>query len=701
MKPKTQTQPIILANLAVIAIAFGLGLNSVCAQITPVGGIARDFTITNHMTGEPLRLYDHQGKIILLDFWAYWCWSCQQASEDIEPGIVQYYRTNGGNAYGVPVQVINVSLDSSDPAQVDNYIRTYGLELVGDDLDGEAWSQFGVDGIPQLTVINGTTNSSNYQPWEVVHSRSGYNQTLVDNLRTRIDSVQPIPPVCTFVTPAPGSTSCPPVTLTALVPTNGIIIKKVEFYHGGSLIGSATNAPYTVNWNIATEGEKSVFARAVYGTSSKADSPPLIFTVGAASPNILVQPTNQFVALGGSNSFTVVATGSGPVSYQWQKNQVNLVNGGHYSGCATPTLVIVNCDANDVASYRCVVANSYGTNISNPATLIVPNVNLPPCIVQQPSSQTVMPGGTTSFFIVAGGSDPLSFRWQKNNSSLGDGGHYAGTSTGMLTISGADTNDLADYRCVVTNSFGMTNSATVTLTLAGLPGCTAITNPDFESGFSLVGGGYVGNGWMEWETDPAGVVGYDETSTTHGGGHAQRIRLSGGVYGTSGGIYQRVPATPGRSYTVAAWIYSGDAFTSCSLGVHPAGGTNAATGVTWSAIPTNVAWVEKQVTVTATADHITVFYKAACSDSVKRNGYFDDATPAGLNGPLQLKGQRNGNALTLMWPACPGARLEWTASLSEPVTWVTATNQVSLGGDQKSVTLTPASGSGFFRLVPE
>jgi thiol-disulfide isomerase/thioredoxin len=704
MKPKTHLQRTgLTSTLATIAIVIGIGLNSARAQITPVGGIARDFTITNHMTGQPLHLYDYQGKIILLEFWAYWCSYCQKAARDIEPGITQYYRTNGGNAQGAPVQVISISIDPADPAQVNNFIQTYGLELVGDDLFGEAYSQFGGSGIPQMTVINGMTNSPNFQPWEVVHSRLGYNQNLVDTLRTQIDRIQATPPVCNVVSPSGGGTVSPPVTLTASVTDNGVIIKKVDFYHGSLLIGSATNPPYTVNWNIATEGENSVVARAFYGASSRSDSVPVTFTVGSAPPNVIVHPTNRTVSLGGSNYFTVVATGSGSVSYQWQKDQVNLSNGGHYSSCTEPAMLIVNCDASDVASYRCVVSNAHGTNISNPATLTVLNANVPPRIAQQPSHQTVTSGETASFFILAGGSEPLTYQWQKNGTNLCNDGHCSGTATGTLTISEAGSSDVADYRCAVTNAFGMTNSATVTLALASVAGCTAISDPDFESGFSTAGGGYTGNGWTEWETDAGGVIGYDETSITHGGGHAQRLRLSGGVYGTSGGVSQRVPTIPGLSYTVGVWMYAGDALTSCSLGVHPSGGTNAASGVTWSTVTTNVAWVQKSVTVTATSNYITIFYKVASSDSVKRNGYFDDATPAGSNGPIQLLARRDGNALTLAWPECPGARLERADTLSGPAAWATVTNPISRVGGQKSVTVTPLSqsGTGFFRLVQE
>jgi len=116
-----------------------------------------------------------------------------------------------------------------------------------------------------------------------------------------------------------------------------------------------------------------------------------------------------------------------------------------------------------------------------------------------------------------------------------------------------------------------------------------------------------------------------------------------------------------------------------------------------------VAWVQKSVTVTATANYITIFYKVASTDSVKRSGYFDDASSAGPGGPLQLSAQRNGNVLTLAWPECPGARLERADFLSGPLAWVAATNQVSHVSGQKTVTLTPLPqvSVGFFRLVQE
>ncbi len=416
-------------------------------------------------------------------------------------------------------------------------------------------------------------------------------------------------------------------------------------------------------------------------------------------PSITQQPSNQSVAAGGSANFTMQAYGSEPLSYRWQKNSTNLNDGGHYSGVLTPTLAITGADNNDAASYRCVVTNAYGTTNTLAATLTVTNAAiLPPSITQQPANQSVAAGGTASFTVGAAGSGTLYYRWQKNSTNLNDGGHYSGVWTPLLTITGADNNDVANYRCVVTNAFGSTNSMGASLTVTqAATACFAIMNADFESGFGLAGGGYIATNWIEWEAVPGVTTGYIESSLVHGGAYAQRLRISG--TNTSGGVYQRVPVTSGALCAVSVWIYADTALTSCYLGVDPAGGTNASGAVIWSTATTNVAWVQRSWVGTATANYLTVFYKVATPDSVKRNGYFDDALPGGLSTPPQLVAQRNGSNLTLRWAECPAAHLEQAGSLTS--SWSTATNQVSVGGGQKSVTITPTGSAGYFRLVLE
>lgn len=88
-------------------------------------------------------------------------------------------------------------------------------------------------------------------------------------------------------------------------------------------------------------------------------------------PTITQQPACRVIPPGGSTTFSIVASAISPLAYQWQKNQVNLSDGGHYSGCASGALRVTGADSADVAAYRCVVTNASGRATSSPATLAV------------------------------------------------------------------------------------------------------------------------------------------------------------------------------------------------------------------------------------------------------------------------------------------------------------------------------------------
>jgi hypothetical protein len=516
-------------------------------------------------------------------------------------------------------------------------------------------------------------------------------------------------------------------------------------------------------------------------------------------PSITQQPVNRSVAPGGTTNFTLVASGSGTLGYQWQKNSANLGNGGHYSGATTGTLTISAADNDDLASYRCVVTNAYGGITSTVVTLTITN---PPATPTANAGTSVMDTSFTANWTSASGATGYrldvstdmafgSFVSGYNNLDVGNelsrgvsgliGGtpyYYrvrayneagasgnsgiisvttttamspphapvASAATGVvsngftanwnsaigatgyrLDVSTTDTfsgfvggyNNLEVGNVLSQDATGLTtgetyfyrvrgyngagtsgNSGAIAVTLLPANPCVTLANANFEGGFGLAGGGYIANNWTEWETYPGVTIGYDETAIVHGGGHSQRIRV-GGTNATSGGVYQRLPAVAGQPYSVSVWMYAGDALTTCYLGVNPAGGTNAASGVAWSSGTANAAWVPETWTGIATANYITVFLKVAAPDIVKRNGYFDDATPAAPTAPLELHAEGSGDALTLTWPECPAARLEWAESLSVPVNWTTVTNEVNVDGGQKSLNWSQTDNAGFFRLVVE
>jgi hypothetical protein len=197
--------------------------------------------------------------------------------------------------------------------------------------------------------------------------------------------------------------------------------------------------------------------------------------ISVGGPTITQHPAAQNVCPGSNASFTVAASGQGTLTYQWQKNSVNVTNGGHYSGCTSATLSITGADSNDAASYRCAVTDSTGTTTSNSAALTLKAATT---ITTQPQNQSVGTGGTAVFTVAASGAGTLTYQWQKNSVNVTNGGHYSGCTTASLTISSADSNDAASYRCVVTADCGSATSNQATLTITAV---TTIINDSFDS----------------------------------------------------------------------------------------------------------------------------------------------------------------------------------------------------------------------------
>ena len=93
------------------------------------------------------------------------------------------------------------------------------------------------------------------------------------------------------------------------------------------------------------------------------------------NPAIASQPLSQTNYAGTTTNFSINATSTLPINYQWLKSGTNLVDGGNISGSATSTLTITGISASDAANYSVIVGNVAGTMTSSNALLSV--IDLP------------------------------------------------------------------------------------------------------------------------------------------------------------------------------------------------------------------------------------------------------------------------------------------------------------------------------------
>ena len=120
---------------------------------------------------------------------------------------------------------------------------------------------------------------------------------------------------------------------------------------------------------------------------------------------ISVPPQNTAVIIGSNAVFSVTASGSEPLSYQWQQGGTNLVDGGRISGATSSVLTIAATTTNDAGDYTVSVTNPVSAITSAVATLTV----LVPAKFTSATNAAGRQGAFFSFTITATGTTPITF----------------------------------------------------------------------------------------------------------------------------------------------------------------------------------------------------------------------------------------------------------------------------------------------------
>lgn len=258
-----------------------------------------------------------------------------------------------------------------------------------------------------------------------------------------------------------------PVTVgqrvTMYVTSDGWPTPTLQWRKNGAPISGATGSAFVIE--SAATGDAGAYSVVATNEVGSATSPDEVLVVSAApanvAPTIQTQPAASLAALvGGTASFTVVASGTPAPVYQWRKNGSNL------AGATAATLALTSLTTNEAGTYSVVVSNVAGSVTSSDAVLTVtdqpPSNGIPTILTQPAATLAATVGGSASFAVVAGGTPILVYQWRKNGVNL------AGATADTLLLTALTTNDNGIYTVVVSNSAGSVHS---------LPGVLTVTDP--------------------------------------------------------------------------------------------------------------------------------------------------------------------------------------------------------------------------------
>lgn len=181
-------------------------------------------------------------------------------------------------------------------------------------------------------------------------------------------------------------------------------------------------------------------------------------------PVILTQPASQTNNAGNTATFSVSASGTEPLSYQWWKDGVTLVDSNasipgvvnYIAGTMTNTLNVGSVVKSAEGGYSVVVSNAEGSVTSVVATLTV----IDPAITLQLLSQGRNVGDSVSFTVRNAGTFPMRWQWYKDGQTLGSKAFL-----NTLTLTNLQPSDAGLYSFVVSNMYGCVTSSAAVLTI--------------------------------------------------------------------------------------------------------------------------------------------------------------------------------------------------------------------------------------------
>jgi hypothetical protein len=258
-------------------------------------------------------------------------------------------------------------------------------------------------------------------------------------------------------------TSCAGTAVNFSVTATGTNLT-YQWRKGTTNISGATSSTYSIAAAVAGDaGDYNVVISNGCGTVTSGNA---TLTVTAA-PTISAQPVATTVCAGSAANFSVTATGTGTLTYQWRKDGTDI------AGANSATYSIPATTAANAGNYTVRVSAGTCSVTSNAAALTITPVT---AITTQPAAVTTCLQQNATFTVVATGGAGLTYQWRK------DGTNIAGATSASYTVTNITAASAGNYSVVVTGPgtglCGTVTSNNAALTVSGP--CTSIPNVDAD-----------------------------------------------------------------------------------------------------------------------------------------------------------------------------------------------------------------------------
>ena len=275
----------------------------------------------------------------------------------------------------------------------------------------------------------------------------------------------------TSVTPL---TAGPPPTVSTSIATENTSVSSATNFPTGTVYTFTPPANPTFAWSPATflndatlinPLASAVTTTTTYNVTASANgctTAPIPVTVTVSSGAAITQQPIAVVKCAGQKAFFKLKAAGPSLTYKWQLNGVDVVNGGTIGGAATDSLYIDVVAAVHGGTYTCIVSSTCGSPVTSDATVTL-TVNALPVVTVTPNTGNYCnPGGVA---VALTGSGAITYAWSPSatlSAATGTTVNASPNATQIYTVTGTDGNNC-------------TAQATTTITVTQTPSISTLT----------------------------------------------------------------------------------------------------------------------------------------------------------------------------------------------------------------------------------